>query len=536
MSARPTVSLCMIVRDNSRTLGACLESIAPWVDEMIVVDTGSADDTREIAHLAGAQVHEFPWCDDFAAARNESLRLASGAWLFWMDSDDTISEDCGRQLRQLAAAPSESAPTAYVMQVHCPGPAGTADVTIVDHVKLFRNDPRLRFEGRIHEQILPAIRRVGGEIRWTDVYVSHSGSEHTPEARQRKQQRDLRLLELERADHPEHPFVLFNLGMTYADMDQPEQAVVCLRQSIAVSRPEESHVRKAYALLAGCLLQLECYVECRTTLQQGLELYDGDAELLFRLGVLEQKLANHEAAIAAYEGALEDRGERRFSSRDQGITGYKARHNLAGVYRDVHRPDLAELHWRLALDDEPSFRSGWQGLVDVLLEQKRFVTLNVEIENAGKAEVLAPIDLTLARSRLSAAIGDIQAAVDLLDAEIPHLNGEAVEAQRLKCQLLFEHGSEDAAGALEELSRLVPDDGAVWHNLGTAHQRAGRPVDAIPHYERSVSLRPDSAHTWMQLGHAQCDSGDEDAARRSWERARSIAPNDPLVLSTVGGT
>ena len=321
MVARPLVSLCMIVRDNSRTLGACLESIAPWVDEMIVVDTGSTDDTREIAQLAGAQVFEFPWCDDFAAARNESLRHASGEWLFWMDSDDTISGECGRQLRELAVSCSESAPDAYVMQVHCPGPPGSPDVTVVDHVKMFRNDPRLRFEGRIHEQILPAVRRVGGEIRWTDVFVAHSGSEHTLEARKRKQQRDLRLLELELADHPDHPFVLFNLGMTYADMDEPERAIGYLEQCLRVSSPEESHVRKAYALLAGCQLQIEHHDDCRALLQQGLELYDGDAELLFRLGVLEQKLTNHKAAIAAYEGALEDRGERRFTSRDRGIIG-----------------------------------------------------------------------------------------------------------------------------------------------------------------------------------------------------------------------
>lgn len=534
MAARPLVSLCMIVRDNSRTLGACLASIAPWVDEMIVVDTGSTDDTREIAQLAGAQVHEFPWCDDFSAARNESLRLATGEWLFWMDSDDTISEPCGRQLRQLAA-PSESAPIAYVMQVHCPGPPGTTDVTVVDHVKMFRNDPRLRFEGRIHEQILPAVRRIGGEVRWTDLFVSHSGSEHTPEAHQRKQVRDLRLLELELADRPEHPFVLFNLGMTYADMEEAEEAVRFLKQCLVASMPEESHVRKAYALLAGCLQQLKRHDECRAILRRGLELYDDDAELLFRLGVLEQQLAHHEAAIVAYEGALEDRGERRFSSRDRGIVGYKARHNLAGVYRDSHRPDLAELQWRLALDEEPSFRSGWQGLVDVLLEQKKCVTLEVEIENACEAEVLPTIELTLARGRLSAARGDARAAIAMLEAEIPHLNGEAVEAQRLKCQLLFEHDLEGATEALEELSRMAPEDGAVWHNLATVHQRAGRPVEAIPHYERSLRLRPDAAHTWVQLGHAQRDAGDVAGARRSWEQAGSLAPDDPLVLAATGG-
>lgn len=87
------LSLCMIVRDNQGTLPACLEGIRPWVDEMVVVDTGSRDATPAIAQSFGAQLFQFPWCDDFAAARNESLRQARGEWLFWMDSDDTIDAE-----------------------------------------------------------------------------------------------------------------------------------------------------------------------------------------------------------------------------------------------------------------------------------------------------------------------------------------------------------------------------------------------------------------------------------------------------------
>ena len=86
----PKLSLCMIVRDNASTIAACLESIRPWVDEMIVVDTGSVDETPRIVESFGAKLFHFPWCDDFSAARNESLRHATGDWLFWMDSDDTI--------------------------------------------------------------------------------------------------------------------------------------------------------------------------------------------------------------------------------------------------------------------------------------------------------------------------------------------------------------------------------------------------------------------------------------------------------------
>src|SRR5690606_5348800 len=101
LDARATISLCMIVRDNAQTLPAALESIRPFVDEMIVVDTGSVDATPEIAKSLGAKVFEFPWCDDFARARNESLKYATGDWLFWMDSDDTIPAECGRKLRAL---------------------------------------------------------------------------------------------------------------------------------------------------------------------------------------------------------------------------------------------------------------------------------------------------------------------------------------------------------------------------------------------------------------------------------------------------
>ena len=72
-------------------------------------------------------------------------------------------------------------------------------MTVVDHVKLIRNRPELRFEGRVHEQILPAIRRARGTVAWTDLYVVHSGSDPSPEAQERKRRRDLHLLHLELA-------------------------------------------------------------------------------------------------------------------------------------------------------------------------------------------------------------------------------------------------------------------------------------------------------------------------------------------------
>src|SRR5262245_60465857 len=137
MNARPKFSLCMIVRDSARTLPACLASARPWVDDIVVVDTGSLDDTREIARSFGARVFEFPWIDDVAAARNESLKHGQGEWLFWMDSDDTIDGTNGKHLRALVHGDHGPGVLGYVVQVHCPSPPDHdgGGMTVVDHVK-----------------------------------------------------------------------------------------------------------------------------------------------------------------------------------------------------------------------------------------------------------------------------------------------------------------------------------------------------------------------------------------------------------------
>ncbi len=333
---RPRLSLCMIVRDSARTLPACLESIRPWVDEMVIVDTGSVDDTPRIVESFGGRLFHFPWCDDFSAARNESLRHARGRLALL---DGFRRHDPARVRPSASRADRTRASTrgvlGFVMQVHCPGGGEDGDpehdVTVVDHVKLFRNRPDLRFDGRIHEQLLPAIRRAGGEVAWTDVYVVHSGSDQSPAAQEKKLQRDLRLLELELAERPEHPFTLFNLGMTHVHGSRFAEAADYLRRGIARSNPEESHLRKAYALLVYAEMRLGHREQALETCRRGRGLFPRDVELRFREGVLLHELGRLAEAKRAYLEVLGNGEERHFTSVDRGLNGFKARQNLAVV-------------------------------------------------------------------------------------------------------------------------------------------------------------------------------------------------------------
>ena len=86
----PTLSLAMIVKNEEKNLGHCLASVKDLVDEMVVVDTGSTDGTVALAESFGARLGHFPWTGDFAAARNESLRLSTGDWVLVLDADEAV--------------------------------------------------------------------------------------------------------------------------------------------------------------------------------------------------------------------------------------------------------------------------------------------------------------------------------------------------------------------------------------------------------------------------------------------------------------
>jgi len=240
----------MIVKNEEENLPACLRSVVDLVDETIIVDTGSTDRTKEIAASFGARVFDFPWVDSFAAARNECVRHATRSWIFWMDADDRVEEESRRKLRELFGRLGEEN-AAYVMHCVCLPDPVTGAATEVHHVRLFPNHPDIRWKYRVHEQILPAVRQRGGEVRWADVVIQHVGYQDAA-LRRRKLERDLRLLNLENAEHPDDPFTLFNLGCVFEELGQWREALPMLGRSLERSQPGDSIVRKLYALIVQC--------------------------------------------------------------------------------------------------------------------------------------------------------------------------------------------------------------------------------------------------------------------------------------------
>ncbi|MBS1707277.1 MAG: glycosyltransferase, partial [Armatimonadetes bacterium] len=280
LAKQADISLCVIAKDEERVIGDLLKSVEGVFTQVVVVDTGSTDRTREIAAAHGAEVHDFPWTMSFSEARNESLRHATGRWVMWMDCDDTLPTlSAWNILRAVTTAPEGV--TAFVVPVQFVDGIGQTG-TRVDHVKVIRNFPGIGFEGRIHEQILPSIRRHGGDVVRLDAVVMHSGYDTSPEGQEKKRDRDFALLELDLNERPDHSFVLFNMGMTAHYHGDHDKAIESLRRSIELSGPNESHVRKAYSLWGASLRYQERFEEAVDVLSTGLTAIGEDPELRFQ--------------------------------------------------------------------------------------------------------------------------------------------------------------------------------------------------------------------------------------------------------------
>jgi tetratricopeptide (TPR) repeat protein len=216
-AARParglSISLCMIVKDEEEMLPGCLEAVAGAVDEIVVVDTGSTDRTVEIAESFGAKVVHFPWNGSFSDARNVGLETATSDWLFYLDADEHLVPGDARKIRNLLGRTWREG--FHLVETNYTGSdeAGTTVTHLA--LRIFRNRPEYRFEGRIHEQKTGRMPTFLPErFEATTIRIRHYGYLKSRISAKEKSRRNIELL-LEEAREAPTPFTEFNLGSEY---------------------------------------------------------------------------------------------------------------------------------------------------------------------------------------------------------------------------------------------------------------------------------------------------------------------------------
>lgn len=272
------LSLCMIVKDEKRNLPRCLDSVKPYVDEIIVVDTGSQDGTPEIAQQYGAIIESFEWCDDFAAARNYSISKATGDWILILDADEALVVETD-DFRQKITSSSEVL-TYLLIRTEVNNQERMSPLYTP---RLFCNIPELRYVNRFHEQLVyqnqPLQQHQIGNFK--SIAILHYGY-GKQEVLQKNLNRNIPILEAIRQEEGLSLMLLYCLAGMYKATGQLEKAQACYIESFERILPNllEGNPPKNVGFIPSLLfvlatysLQEKDYESASLLCQRGLEWY-----------------------------------------------------------------------------------------------------------------------------------------------------------------------------------------------------------------------------------------------------------------------
>ncbi len=244
-----TLSLCMIVKDEEGFLEDCLNSVKDIVDETIIIDTGSKDNTKSIADKAGAKIFDFKWKDDFSKARNFSLEKATSNWILVLDADELLDEEGKKTILELINN-KEHALTSIIgfkMDQRSYHPKeNTETIPTTDQnelkemyeghtssklIRLFKNNPKIRFRNKVHELVEHSIKENDGKIIETNIAIHHFG--HLKKDKLHTKAQDyVDIMWKQLKEDPENPRYNRQVGLAFLEKGDKERAMKYLLRTL----------------------------------------------------------------------------------------------------------------------------------------------------------------------------------------------------------------------------------------------------------------------------------------------------------------
>ena len=443
----------MIVKDEEAFLEEALQSVRDLCDECVVVDTGSGDRTVEIARDLGAQVSHFAWEDDFSAARNASLRRCRGEWILVLDADERLRlRGADRRVLDDLLTPGSHFPFEGLALPVVNTTLAGAPISSFFSTRIFPNDPRVGYEGRIHNrlQALDGRDRQLHVRRWGTPEIIHLGYDGELYRRRRKAERSLPLIESTVRERPQDWQYHFYLGREYLLVGRPACAIEALERTVAGVAEQLRADGDRSLLEAASSFLLQAYAQTEGTAERAVaaartaiarcpdhpDLELGLAQALARVG-------DHDAAIAAAEQALAhlDAPAARAGHATLAHRQWEVLECLGRLCWSAGRLPDAYQAYLAALPVKPSASPGWPVMLNSLC--------GLAIELGDRARVPALLDRLLARD-------DTPLGMFLYEVERRHRDESSTQARSL------------LASGLSQCPRLRsdPDYGRVAGLLG----------------------------------------------------------------------
>jgi len=480
------LSLCMIVMNEERDLPGCLQSTRGLVDEIIVVDTGSKDRTPEIAREFGAKVYPFKWVNDFAAARNESIRHATGDYILWLDADDRIPPQERENFVRWKQELPTSEKRAYWFIVESP----KEEEFLTERCYQMRVFPRVegvRFIRRVHESILESINALGIPSSYCDITIRHVGYARKADMH-RKANRNLKLLLAALAEAPDDPTIHWHLSMTYNVIGEKEksarhaESLLSLIPDGKLEGEERQWQIAALVHLGNLYAELGREKEAEKTLRKAMELDRNNPMSAFFLARLLIKQRAYTKALPILQRLREKDLQVYQVPYPQKAVKFYCHIWLGHCYETLGKRNEAVREYALASKVNPSWDERGAEVGEFYLREGKVEKALEVLERAVKIDPFNPSvlsNLALAYRRT----GRIEEAEVCLRKAV-QLDPEHFDALANLGHLLLLKGKlEEAAPLLKKaaLSRMDTDLAAALIFIAILN---GRIEEALPYTER----------------------------------------------------
>ncbi|OFS19724.1 MULTISPECIES: glycosyltransferase [Clostridium] len=290
------ISLCMIIKNEEGTLDNCLKSIKDFVDEIIVVDTGSNDKSKEIAFKYTDKVFDFEWCDDFAKARNFSISKATNSWILVLDGDEIVTDFDKSNIEKFCDVNKDKVGRIFRSNIY-EDKFGTKKFN--ERVNRFFNKKYFKYEGIIHEQIV-SVSGGGYYTKNIDIYTKHVGYSKEVLHKTNKVERNIKLLKMALVDNPNDCYLYYQLGKAYFMAKDYKEAYIYFKKAIKLIEDFKYEYSEDLIESYGyTLINLELYNE-GLNLYKYEKYYKNSSDYIFLLAFIEMNLGNFQKSAEKF--------------------------------------------------------------------------------------------------------------------------------------------------------------------------------------------------------------------------------------------
>jgi glycosyltransferase involved in cell wall biosynthesis len=297
----PSLSLCMIVKNESKVLERCLKSVTGHVDEIIIADTGSTDNTKEIANRFNVKLYDYKWTNNFSAARNFVAKKASGDWILVLDADEYVSEENLKEAKNELLETKHSVLAVNILNFTGEFGGGTAQHR---HVRLYRNNGEIEFHRAIHEQL----RNKNASklsVGLSPLVLYHTGYLNKTVKEKQKSNRNKQLLNIELKKNK--AFDYFNLGNELKIERKTEEA---LNAYIKAYKLKEDHTLDwlpfCLCNMTECLIELKRYDNALSVIRDAILIYEKTADFHYLKGQIYLFQGRNEDAKKVFESIVDN--------------------------------------------------------------------------------------------------------------------------------------------------------------------------------------------------------------------------------------